>query len=61
MNITEQCKICYECYNTTDRKPMIMMMCCHTLCNTCLIDLKKTMSSYNCPTCRELIISEKPK
>jgi hypothetical protein len=54
------CKICFEKFDSLDRKPIIMMMCCHTICNNCINDLK-TMPNYYCPTCRQPIISEKPK
>ena len=50
------CKICFEKYDVTYRKPTILMLCAHTICNICLKGLK----NYECPTCRDEIISTKP-
>lgn len=43
------CNICFEKYNTSFKKPIIMMLCCHTICLDCLNDIKN--KSNNCPTC----------
>ena len=50
------CKICFENYDLTYRKPTLCMLCAHTFCNICI----KGFRNYECPTCREEIISTKP-
>ena len=41
------CNICFENYNSSNKKPMIMMQCCHTICLNCLNDL----GLKECPFC----------
>lgn len=53
------CKICLIEYNSTNQKPITLMLCGHTFCLNCVNQLK-TLKEYICPTCREEIISEKP-
>ena len=52
------CKICFENYSH-NRKPMIIMLCCHSICLNCLNELKK-QSHFICPLCREQIVNFKP-
>ena len=35
------CKICFESFSF-ERKPMIILQCCHSICLNCLDELKKT-------------------
>lgn len=53
-----ECKICYDKFNKTVRKPFTVIPCGHTFCISCLNDLRKI--NYICPTCRVKIENEKP-
>jgi hypothetical protein len=50
------CPICFERYNTNDRKPLTLQPCGHTLCQVCKLKLRST----ECPTCRTQFTSETP-
>ena len=54
-----KCKICFEKFNLTNRKPIITYPCCHTVCLDCLNLLKKR-KHYDCTICRTRIVGEKP-
>jgi len=43
-----ECQICIETYNSSTRKPVTMLPCGHTLCNSCLQLWGRSM----CPFCR---------
>ena len=43
------CIICFEKYNDSNRKPLVLIPCGHTICGECLESIDK------CPTCRENI------
>lgn len=58
---TMDCRICFEKYNTHNRKPITLMPCCHTFCLSCLINLFKSYDfKFNCPKCREKFYLCKP-
>ena len=52
------CKICFEVFNTSNRKPIIVMLCGHTFCLECVDKLKK--QDFICPNDREPITNQKP-
>jgi hypothetical protein len=54
------CRICFDKYNKFNRKPIVLLPCCHTFCMSCLINLKKTSDSLSCPKCRKHIGLFKP-
>ena len=52
-----ECSICFEQYNQTDRKP-IVLKCGHGLCKTCAHHIRKSKYlqstfTYSCPHCKE--------
>jgi hypothetical protein len=53
------CKICFEKFNLTNRKPIITMPCCHTICLDCLNLLKKR-KHHDCTICRTRIVGDNP-
>jgi hypothetical protein len=53
------CKICYEDYNISINKPMIVVPCCHTFCLNCLNRIKLQIEDL-CPICRNQITLDKP-
>ncbi|KAK1172472.1 E3 ubiquitin-protein ligase RNF182-like [Acipenser oxyrinchus oxyrinchus] len=64
-SITEEmeCKICYNFYNLTDRRPKVLE-CCHRMCSKCLykiINLRESpQNDIICPFCRyETSLSDK--
>ena len=50
-----ECKICYEPYNTTSRKPLILP-CGHTFCKDTISKLinKTQRGAIECPNCKTL-------
>lgn len=52
------CKICLEYFNLQDCRPILTLMCCHTFCSKCLINLRLT-DKHLCPTCNQVIVEEK--
>ena len=44
------CTICFETYNNSERKPIVLNPCGHSFCNSCLQHLLT-----QCPSCRTLI------
>jgi hypothetical protein len=56
------CKSCSNEYNLFDRKPYILLLCGHTICQRCAKE--KRLSNKNkdkrCPHCNEEILSLKP-
>ena len=54
------CAICFERFNTRNNKPIILMMCGHTFCSSCIQEVKKTPLQGKCPTCKETIVRERP-
>jgi hypothetical protein len=47
------CNVCQFAYNHSNRKPIIMNNCSHSICDTCLKAIIKFGRSNKCPTCRE--------
>lgn len=47
------CPICFECYNTTNRRPVVPMPanCSHVFCRFCAEDMLK-WHYKECPMCR---------
>ena len=50
MTNTDECSICREEFNNTNRMQSVLP-CNHILCRSCMLDIFKT--SYNCPFCRK--------
>ena len=50
-----ECKICFETYNTTNRKPLVLP-CGHTFCKVTISDLihKKQRGAIECPLCKKV-------
>lgn len=58
-----ECKVCFDKYNEFNRRPLVLMPCCHTFCLSCVIKLYSDNyydSLNSCPNCREEIQSLKP-
>ena len=49
------CRICFDKYNKSNRKPITLLPCCHTFCMSCLSNLKKSSDYLSCPKCRKFI------
>ncbi len=49
------CRICFDKYNKSNRKPITLLPCCHTFCMNCLSNLKKSSEYLSCPKCRKFI------
>ena len=56
MNLT--CDICFNNYDSDERKPITIMQCGHTYCLICLNHLR--IYDYKCPKDREQITNQKP-
>jgi len=59
------CKSCSNEYNLFDRKPCILLLCGHTICQRCAREKLSTKSTTTtkdkrCPHCHEAILSLKP-
>ena len=50
------CEICQDSFNLAEKKPLLLLPCCHTYCSECILQLKEP----TCPNCRQLIMSTKP-
>lgn len=60
--VLPKCPICL-CRYSTEKKPMTMQPCGHGICKECLgayRDRNEEDEEITCPTCREVIIEEKP-
>jgi hypothetical protein len=60
MQPTLTCKICFEPYNQSNRRPTTLMMCSHTYCLECVSGLQTNLSVMLCPICRDIVIDRKP-
>lgn len=51
------CKICFDEFNRSNRKPMVLANCGHTFCMSCLTSLYSTSKSNRpqCPMCKKAI------
>ena len=56
-----ECKICFEHFNTSLRKPITLMFCGHSICQQCLNELKKQHEKLLCPACRKEVQNENIK
>ena len=49
------CKICFEPFDHSKRKPHVLIYCTHTFCHDCVIKLRHNQSGFKCPTCNTSI------
>ena len=48
-----ECNICLAQFNQTTKRAMLILPCCHCVCNSCLEQIKRV--SNKCPNCKRKI------
>lgn len=50
--VSYECPICFDVYNATDHRPMILPSCGHTFCTSCIDSVRAQGGDVVCPQCR---------
>lgn len=50
------CPVCFNAYDSNQFNPLVLPVCGHTVCETCLYKMEESSSIWKCPVCRACIM-----